>query len=203
MGYIGPTLTKHLRAVEPYAVLIGFDMGYFGHCITSTGALPECRVDSQIFGDLRQLPEDILAGVDAIIHLAGISNDPIGNKFEDVTLNINYRASIELAKKAKAAGVKAFVFASSCSMYGAADDSARTEQSALNSLTAYAKSKAMTEIDLQPFADNNFIVTCLRFATACGWTDRLRLDLVCKTVCKTFQGPGEKSVEKFPPQVVQ
>jgi len=178
MGYIGPTLTKYLRASYPDASLVGFDMGYFGNCVTSAEMLPECRVDIQYFGDMRQFPKEILKGVDAIVHLAGISNDPIGNKFEEVTLDINYRSSIDLAKKAKDAGVRSFVFASSCSMYGAADDSARTEKSSLNPLTAYARSKFYTERDLEPMASDGFKVTSLRFSTACGWTERLRLDLV-------------------------
>lgn len=178
MGYIGPTLTKHLRTTCPDAILVGFDIGYFGNCVTSSDMLPECRVDLQYFGDIRQFPKSILNDVDAVIHLAGISNDPIGNKFEEVTLDINYRASIDLAKMAKEAGVKSFVFASSCSMYGAADDNARTEKSDLNPLTAYAKSKALTEKDLEPLASDEFKITCLRFSTACGWTERLRLDLV-------------------------
>ena len=117
-------------------------------------------------------------GVDAVVHLAGISNDPMGNKFEKVTLDINHKASIELAQKAKAHGVKAFVFASSCSMYGSADDRPKKEGDPLNPLTAYAKSKVFTERDLQPLADKNFKVTCLRFSTACGMSERLRLDLV-------------------------
>lgn len=178
MGYIGPTLTRHLRTTHPDAVLVGFDIGYFGNCVTSSDMLPECRVHLQYFGDIRQFPKEVLRDIDAVIHLAGISNDPIGNKFEEVTLDINYRASIDLAKMAKEAGVKSFVFASSCSMYGAADDRARTEKSTLNPLTAYAKSKALTEKDLEPLASDLFKITCLRFATACGWTDRLRLDLV-------------------------
>jgi nucleoside-diphosphate-sugar epimerase len=140
--------------------------------------LPECRVDLQYFADIRQFPEKVLRDVDAIVHLAGISNDPIGNRFEEVTLDINHRASIELAKKAKRAGVKSFIFASSCSMYGAAEDSPRIERSPLNPLTAYAKSKVFTERDLEPLASERFKVTCLRFSTACGWSDRLRLDLV-------------------------
>jgi nucleoside-diphosphate-sugar epimerase len=178
MGYIGPSVIDRMRASYPDATLAGFDIGYFGNCITGTGVLPECRVDIQYFGDMRRFPAEILSGVDTIIHLAGISNDPIGNRFEDVTLEINYHASIELARKARDMGVKSFVFASSCSMYGSADDSARTEKSALNPLTAYAKSKAMTEKDLQPLASDRFAVTSLRFSTACGWSDRLRLDLV-------------------------
>lgn len=178
MGYIGPSVVNQLRASYPDSTVIGFDIGYFGNCVTSAEVLPECRVDVQYFGDMRLFPKEILGGVDAIVHLAGISNDPIGNRFEEVTLDINYRASVNLAKQAREAGVKSFVFASSCSMYGAAEDSPRTEKSQLNPLTAYAKSKVLTERDLEPLAEKKFIVTCLRFSTACGWSDRLRLDLV-------------------------
>lgn len=127
---------------------------------------------------MRQFAEEVLDGVEAIVHLAAISNDPIGNRFEEVTLDSNYRSSINLAKKGKEAGVKSFVFPSSCSMYGLADDRARTEKSPLNPLSAYAKSKVFTERDLEPLASEQFKITSLRFATACGWSDRLRLDLV-------------------------
>jgi nucleoside-diphosphate-sugar epimerase len=178
MGYVGPSVVNQLRASYPDATLVGFDIGYFGNCITSPEVLPECRVDLQYFGDMRQFSQEVLSGVDAVVHLAGVSNDPIGNKFEEVTLDINHRASINLAKKAREAGVKSFIFASSCSMYGTAEDSARAEKSPLNPLTAYAKSKVFTEKDLEPLADKKFVVTCLRFSTACGWSDRLRLDLV-------------------------
>jgi len=178
MGYVGPSVINQLRASYPDSTLIGFDIGYFGNCITSLEILPECKVDVQYFADIRQFPEEALSGVDAIVHLAGISNDPIGNRFEEVTLDINYRSSVDLAKKARKAGVKSFVFASSCSMYGTAEDSARSEKSPLNPLTAYAKSKVLTEKDLEPLADKKFVATCLRFSTACGWSDRLRLDLV-------------------------
>jgi nucleoside-diphosphate-sugar epimerase len=178
MGYIGPSVVNQLRASHPDSTLVGFDIGYFGNCITSMDVLPECRVDLQYFGDVRQFPKDILSGVDAIVHLAGISNDPIGNRFEDVTLEINHRGSVNLARKAKETGVKSFVFASSCSMYGAAEDNARNEKSPLNPLTAYAKSKVFTERDIEPLASEHFRVTSLRFSTACGWSDRLRLDLV-------------------------
>jgi nucleoside-diphosphate-sugar epimerase len=178
MGYVGPSVVKVLRGARPQATLAGLDIGYYGHCITSAGGMPERRLDIQYFADIRRFPEEILEGVDAIVHLAAISNDPIGNRYEEITLDINYRASVELARKAAAAGVKSFVFASSCSMYGSADDSARTESSTLNPLTAYAKSKVFTERDLAPLASGRFTVTSLRFSTACGWSDRLRLDLV-------------------------
>ena len=132
----------------------------------------------QYFADLRQLPKGVLDGVDAVAHLAAISNDPIGNAYEDVTLEVNYRGSMELARQAKAAGVRSFAYASSCSTYGSAGEKPRTEQSPVNPLTAYAKSKILTERDLKQLADKDFKVTCLRFGTACGMSERLRLDLV-------------------------
>lgn len=178
MGYVGPAVSRQFRNTRPQATLVGFDMGYFGNCVTTAGALPECLLDVQHFGDMRAFPADILEGVDAVVHLAGISNDPMGNRFEEVTYDINHRASIALAQKAKGKGVKAFVFASSCSMYGAADRRPKKEDEPLNPLTAYAKSKVFTERDLQPLADEDFVVTCLRFSTACGMSERLRLDLV-------------------------
>lgn len=178
MGYVGPVVMRHLRSIHKDATLIGFDIGYFANCITTDEVFPECRVDVQHFGDMRQFPKDILKNVDAIVHLAAISNDPIGNLFEKVTLDINYRASIQLAKMARKAGVNTFVFASSCSMYGPGEERARTENCPLNPLTAYAKSKVLTERELQQLASREFKVTSLRFSTACGMSDRLRLDLV-------------------------
>ena len=178
MGYVGPAVVAQLRRAHPDAYLVGLDIGYYGNCLTTRGGVPERLLDVQVFADIRQFPLAVLEGVNAIVHLAAISNDPIGNRFEDVTLDINHRASIALAKKAKEAGVRAFVFASSCSMYGSADDSARKEISPLNPLTAYARSKVFTERDLEGLASEDFQVTSLRFSTACGWSDRLRLDLV-------------------------
>ena len=178
MGYVGPAVVAHLRAAFPRAFLAGLDIAYYGHCLTGLEGAPERMLNIQHFADIRGFPPDVLEGIDAVVHLAAISNDPIGNRYEEVTLDINYRASIELAKRAKKAGARSFVFASSCSMYGAADDSPRTEASALNPLTAYAKSKVFTERDLRPLASPKFKVTSLRFSTACGWSDRLRLDLV-------------------------
>lgn len=178
MGYVGPLVMRRFRESHPNAELIGYDMGYFAHCLTGATRFPESRVDVQYFGDIRKVPEGILRGVDAVVHLCAISNDPMGALFEDVTLDINYRASIDLAKKAKQAGVKKFVFASSCSVYGFAEGGPRREEDELNPLTAYAKSKVFTERDLASLSSDAFTVTCLRFATACGMSDRLRLDLV-------------------------
>ncbi len=178
MGYVGPLVLRRLRESHPEATLIGYDIGYFANCLTGSARFPESRADTQYFGDIRQVPEKILQGVDAIVHLCAISNDPMGAIFEDVTLDINHRASIDLAVKAKRAGVKTFVFASSCSVYGFAEGGPRREEDELNPLTAYAKSKVSTERDLASLTSESFMATCLRFATACGMSDRLRLDLV-------------------------
>ena len=178
LGYVGPCLVKEFRNFHPQASLIGYDIGYFAKYITSTSIYPESFLDVQYYGDVRNFPTQILKGVDAVISLAAISNDPIGNKFENQTLDINYRANLDIAKAAKEAGVRKFIFASSCSVYGAAEDAPRTETSAINPLTAYAKSKVYSEEALGKIASNDFQVSCLRFATACGMSDRLRLDLV-------------------------
>jgi len=178
MGYIGPNLVKRLKTTYPDSNISGIDMGYFSHCLTGTPVLPECRVDTQYFADIRDISQEVLEGVDAVVHLAAISNDPMGNTFEDVTTAINYESSVKLARLAKQVGVKKFVFASSCSMYGFAEGGPRTESATLNPLTAYARSKVKTEEEIEGLASDDFIVTSLRFATACGMSDRLRLDLV-------------------------
>ena len=178
LGYVGPWVTRQLRARYPEARLVGADIGYFAHSLTDASHLPETLLDEQRFIDIRRPPRDLLSGVTAIVHLAAISNDPMGKKYEAVTHDVNYRFSVALAKEAKAAGVRTFVFASSCSVYGFAEDTPRTERSALDPLTAYAKSKVLMEEALGGLADESFRVSCLRFATACGMSDRLRLDLV-------------------------
>ncbi len=178
MGYIGPVLTSALRNGIKDVHIIGYDSGYFAHCMTGANVIPEVRVDCQHFGDVRRIDDSLLKGIDAVIHLAAISNDPMGNKFEHITEAINYEASVSLAKRALENGVNRFIFASSCSMYGFAEGGARKEIDALNPLTAYAKSKAATERALAKMKLGSATVTSLRFSTACGMSDRLRLDLV-------------------------
>lgn len=158
MGYVGPLLLQQLRRSMPEAVLAGIDTGYFAHCLTGCTIFPEDRLDVQYFADLRKLPHDLFKDVDAVIHLAAISNDPMGDRFKDVTHDINFQASLELAKQAKAAGASRFVFASSCSVYGFAEGDARNEQAPLNPLTAYARSKIGMEEGLNKLADENFVV---------------------------------------------
>ena len=194
LGYVGPAVVARLRSEHPKAILAGLDIGYYHDCATVSATSTGPLLNVQHFADIRRFPGEVLDGVDAIVHLAAISNDPIGNRFEDATIDINHRASIALARAAKAAGVKAFVFASSCSMYGAAEDGVRTEDSPLNPLTAYARSKVFTERDLEPLASRAFRVTSLRFSTACGWSDRLRLDLVLNDFVAGAVASGEISI---------
>ena len=194
MGYIGPAVVKFLKQKYSETTLIGYDMGYFASQLTNVGLLPECYLDRQYFGDVRNFPESILKDVDAIVYLAAISNDPMGNKYEAVTLDINYRSTVALAIKAKAAGVRSFVLASSCSTYGFSEEEAMTERSPLNPLTAYAKSKVFAEEELEPLASDDFRITCLRFATACGMSDRLRLDLVLNDFVASSVASGKITI---------
>jgi nucleoside-diphosphate-sugar epimerase len=178
MGYVGPVVVQHLRQTRPHDTLIGLDIGYFAHCLMGASVWPECYTDRQIVGDIRSIRTEWLEGVDAIVNLAAISNDPMGDRFEAVTLATNHRAAVDLAKTAKQFGVRSYVYASSCSVYGCAEEGAKREGSQVDPLTAYARSKVDAEKDLLPLAASDFQVTCLRFATACGMSDRLRLDLV-------------------------
>lgn len=175
LGYVGPVVGKHLSQKHN---LTGFDTGYFTHCLTDLSFPCDRYYQVQYHGDIRELDESILKGVHGIVHLSAISNDPMGKMFEDLTPEINFRATARLASLAKKVGVKYFTFASSCSVYGTAKGGDKRESSPLNPLTAYARSKCQSEEELGRLADPQFKITCLRFSTACGWSPRLRLDLV-------------------------
>lgn len=194
MGYVGPVLVRHLRETWPGAELIGYDAGFFGHCLTGSDRLPETRLDRQIVGDVRDLDPALLDGLDAVVHLAAVSNDPMGKRFEAVTEAVNRDASAHIAEMAVARGVKAFVFASSCSMYGSADGGAKRETDPTNPLTAYARSKIGTEEALVRLAGRGTVLTSLRFSTACGFSDRLRLDLVLNDFVACAVSTGEITV---------
>ena len=194
MGYVGPVLTRFLRENLVDAELIGFDTGFFGHSLTGAGLLPEAFLNRQVFGDVREFPPELLDQVDAVVHLSAISNDPMGNKFEAVTGDINRQASIRLARLAADRGVKSFVFASSCSMYGYAEGGARKESDPTNPLTAYARSKIGSEKAFAQLDLGGMTVTSLRFATACGMSDRLRLDLVLNDFVACAMTSGEITV---------
>ena len=192
MGYVGPAVAKHLRSSRPDAILHGFDNAYFAHCLTGAAIVPERHLDEQFYGDVRTALPD-LRGYDAVVQLAAISNDPMGNQFEAVTFDINQKTTVTIAKAAADAGVKNFVFASSCSVYGIAAGGPRKETDPLNPITAYAKSKIGAERELSTI-DTNMVVTSLRFATACGMSDRLRLDLVLNDFVACALSRGEISV---------
>lgn len=109
MGYVGPGLISQLRQSYPDAVLIGYDMGYFAKCLTNVDFLPDNQLNKQVFGDVRYFQEDLFDEIDVVVYLAAISNDPMGNKFEEVTMDVNYRSAIRMADSAKNHGVRSFL----------------------------------------------------------------------------------------------
>src|SRR4029434_2768481 len=111
LGYVGPWVTRRVRSRFPDAELVGIDMRFFAHCLTASGPLPEAQLDAQHYADIRRIQPDLLHDVDAIVHLAAISNDPMGKAYEEVTLDINYQAGIRLARVAQSSGETYFVIA--------------------------------------------------------------------------------------------
>lgn len=172
-GYIGSVLTRKLY--EHGHGVIGFDTGIFRDAAFASARVPAHR---QIYKDVRDVTLGDLQGIDVVIHLAALSNDPLGHFKPEITYEINWRASVRLAELAKQAGVKRFLFSSSCSLYGAAGDDSVTEESAFNPQTPYAESKVYAERDIAKLADDNFFPVFLRNATVFGISPRLRLDLV-------------------------
>jgi nucleoside-diphosphate-sugar epimerase len=172
-GYIGSVVAPILR--EAGHDVTGLDTFFYEGCdlLDDARDLPTLRMD------IRDVTTDVLEGYDGIVHLAALSNDPLGELDEELTREINFRGTIELARKAKAAGVRRFVFASSCSMYGASGtDELVTEEAPLRPLTAYAESKVRAEEALSELADGDFAPVYLRNATAYGASPRVRLDVV-------------------------
>ena len=172
LGYVGTVLTADLQ--QHGHRVAGYDAGFFSPCLIDDVRAP----DEQFFGDTRSFAED-LSGFDAVVHLAALSNDPLGELDPQLTDDINVGGLRRVAEAAKAAGIRRFVFASSCSLYGKSDGNTPLDETcAQNPLTAYARSKVAGERALAELTDERFRPISLRFSTAYGWSPRLRLDLV-------------------------
>ncbi len=174
-GYIGSQLG--LLLIDRGHAVTGLDTGYYRDgCLY---AEKKNNVAAVINQDIRRIAQDDLRGFDAIVHLAELSNDPLGQHNPELTYRINHLGTVELAKKTIRAGVSRFVYTSSCSIYGVADGQEhKTEESEPNPQTAYAKCKALVERDVSALATDDFSPTFLRNATAYGPSSRMRFDIV-------------------------
>ncbi|OGH16076.1 MAG: hypothetical protein A3C30_00520 [Candidatus Levybacteria bacterium RIFCSPHIGHO2_02_FULL_40_18] len=185
-GYIGSVLVRKL--VKEGHNVIGLDTGFFENNLLPGDSIPSYK---KITKDIRHVSLSDLRGVDAIIHLSALSNDPMGEIDPKLTEEINHKASIRLAKLAKKAGVKKFIFSSSASVYGIAENGIVDEKSRVNPLTAYARSKIKTEQALKKLAASDFFVGLLRNSTVYGFSPRFRNDLVVNNLVTTALAYGQ------------
>jgi len=180
-GYIGAVMVPVMQAAGHEVV--GLDTGFFSDCGTGV----DYNGFAAIGKDIRDVTVEDLQGVEAVIHLAALCNDPLGNLNADWTHDINHRASLQLAQMSREAGVRRFLYASSCSMYGAAGDGLINEEAPLHPLTPYAVSKVRAERDISALATDDFSPVFMRNATAYGMSPRLRADIVLNNfVCWAY-----------------
>jgi nucleoside-diphosphate-sugar epimerase len=172
-GYLGSLLPTLL--MERGHEVLGVDTGYYKVGWLYNGTQVTAKTLNK---DIRHISSEDLQGVEAIVHMAELSNDPAGQLSPTITYDINHKGSVRLAKLAKEAGVRRFVYMSSCSVYGVATAGDVTEESPVNPQTAYAECKTLVERDLQPLTDDNFSPTFMRNATAFGASPRMRFDIV-------------------------
>lgn len=184
-GYIGSVLVPLL--LERDHDVFGLDSDLYRSCDFGESAanIPESRCD------IRDVSSEMLEGFEAVIHLAGLSNDPLGDYDPGLTLDINEDASVRLATLSKAAGVSRFIFASSCSNYGASGDDFLSESAEFNPVTPYGKSKVEVERSVAPLADDQFSPVFLRASTAYGLSPRIRFDLVLNNLTAWAYTTGE------------
>lgn len=188
-GYLGAVMVPVLR--EAGHEVVGLDVGWYDGC--DFGAQPSGY--EQRTGDVRDATPADLEGFDAVVHLAAISNDPIGHLNPDATYDVNARGAVHMARVAKEAGVPRFLFSSSCSLYGAGGDAPVAEDGEFHPVTPYGESKVMAEQGISPLADGSFSPTYLRNATAYGSSPRLRADIVVNNLTGTAYTRGKVQLQ--------
>lgn len=180
-GYIGAVLAPYL--LERQMEVVGLDTGYYRDGWLYSDNRQLARTPLTLNKDLRAVEAEDMDGCDAVVHLAELSNDPLGQNSPDVTRQINHQGSVALARCARSSGVARFVYTSSCSVYGAGSGDFLDEQAPVNPQTTYAECKVLVERDLQAMSGADFVPVLLRNATAFGPSPRMRFDVVINDLC--------------------